>query len=84
MTGYFDDPDKITYPEADRIVSEYLDEKAGQRSRTTSHTVSQWADLPGNLHNKKRLHDALSRLCEETGDKWAGRTVFRVPRDPQQ
>lgn len=79
MTGFFEDPDKLTYPEADRLVAEYLSEN-GERPRTTSRDVLRWAEVQDTPHNQRRVHDALQRVCEPTDANWAGRTVFEIPR----
>jgi len=79
--SFYSDDGRISYPEADRIVTEYIDERAGQKPRTTSRRVLEWADLPDNLHNQRRIHDALSRFCVPLDTDWAGRTVFQLPTD---
>lgn len=81
MSPFFEDGSKITYPEADRIVEEYVDERGAQRPRTTSRDVLDWADVPDTPHNQRRVHDALTRLCEPLDVNWAGRTVFRLTAD---
>lgn len=81
MTRFFTDDDKITYPKADRLVEAYLDERGAQRARVTSRDVLDWAEVPDDPHNQRRLHDALSAVCEATDENWAGRTVFELPDD---
>lgn len=79
--GYFDNNDRITYPQADRIVDAYITEMAAQKTRATSRDVLEWSDAPDIASNQKRVHDALSRVCDRTGDHWSGRTVFRLPNE---
>lgn len=79
--SYFEADDRITYPEADEIAAAYLDAKGAQRSTVTSRAVLDWADVDDSTANQKRIHDALSLLCEATKKDWAGRTVFKVPDD---
>ena len=84
MSGFYEESDKISYPQADRLASDYIDDKAGQRTRTTSKDLLEWADTPDTPHNRQRAHDALERLCQPTGANWAGRTVFRLPGNSEQ
>lgn len=83
MKRFYENAEKLTYPEADQLVDEYLAEMATQREHTTSVAVLRWSERPNTVHNRKRVHDALRRVCEVTGEKWAGRTVFRIPDDDQ-
>lgn len=83
MSGFFESSNKISYPEADRLASDYVDEKAGQRTRTTSKDLLEWAEISDTPHNRQRAHDALERICRTTGANWAGRTVFQLPDDSQ-
>lgn len=78
---YSDDPDRLDYPEADRVVREYLRRNADTQPQTTSVSVLNRSDYPNDHHNRERVHDALSRLCNPTDDNWAGRTVFKIPDD---
>lgn len=82
--GFFEDGDKITYPEADRLVASYIEERGGQTARATSREVLDWADVPDTSHNQRRAHDALSRLCQPLDANWAGRTVFQLPSDTSE
>lgn len=79
--SFFEDPEKISYPDADKMVDRYITEMASQRSTTTSVDVIRWADVENNSHNRKRVYDALNRVCEETESNWAGRTVFEIRGD---
>lgn len=81
MTGFYEADDKITYPDADRLVGEYLDERGAERARVTSRDVLEWSEVPDSLHNQRRVHDALKQLCTALESDWAGRTVFRVPAE---
>lgn len=78
--GFFSDEDKLDYPAADRLVADWL-QRHEQSARTTSVDVLKWSDYPNSHHNRKRVYDALTVVCERTDDNWAGRTVFRVPAD---
>jgi len=84
MSEFFEDSDKITYPDADGIVADYLEERAADRVRVTSRDVLEWSEVPDTSHNQRRIHDALTRLCEPTEANWAGRTVFRVTSDTRK
>lgn len=84
MTAFFEDDSKITFPEADRIVGEYIDARGGERTRTTSRDVLDWAEVPDTPHNQRRIHDGLTRFCEPLDANWAGRTVFRLPNSEIQ
>lgn len=75
--GFYDDPDRLDYPQAERLVRRYL--RGHQRPQVTSVDVLKWSDYPNDRHNRKRVYDTLSRLCIETDSNWAGRTVFQVP-----
>lgn len=81
---FFEDGSKITYPQADRLVAEYIDERGGQRARVTSREVLDFGEVPDTAHNQQRAHDALRRLCEPLEENWAGRTVFRLPNQRDQ
>lgn len=81
MTGFFEDDDKLTYPQADRLVGEYVAEKGEQRAQATSREVLEWAAVPDTAHNQRRVHDALTRLCDPLDANWAGRTVFELPNE---
>lgn len=83
MSEFYSDPERITYPEADRIVDEYVAARGAQRARTTSRDVLGYGDVPNNAHNQRRVHDALSRRCEPLEANWAGRTVFQLPNDTE-
>lgn len=75
MTDWYDD-DRLTFAEADELVAEYIDAVGDQRTRTTTVDVLQWADVENRHHNRTRIYDALSAVCEPAEDNWAGRVVF--------
>jgi hypothetical protein len=77
---YADDPDRLSYPEAEGLVQRYL-QRGAQRPRTTSVDVLQWSDYPNDQHNRLRVYEALKALCAGTDDNWAGRTVFEIPEE---
>lgn len=83
-SDFFDDSSKLTYPQADRLVADYIEERGSMKARVTSRDVLNWSEAPDTVHNKRRVHDALSRPCEPTDANWAGRTVFELPADTQQ
>ena len=78
---FYQDPSKLTFPEADRVVDEYLHEMAAQRKHTTTVAVLRWSEMPNTIHNRNRIHDALSRVCVVTDETWSGRTVFRLTNE---
>lgn len=78
MTGFFQSDGRITYPEADRLVEEYLSRASVEKATVTSRDVLRWSDYPDDRANQRRVHDALKRVCEPIGKNWAGRTLFEV------
>lgn len=77
--SFFEDGEKITYPDADRLVDSFVDEMGAQKAQATSRDVLEYHEVADTTHNQRRIHDALTRLCEPTDQNWAGRTVFRIP-----
>lgn len=82
MTDWYDD-DRLTFAEADQLVSEYITAVGEQRTRTTTVDVLQWHDAENSHHNRTRIYDALSIVADETGDNWAGRTTFDLTTTDQ-
>lgn len=81
MTGFFEDGEKITYPEADRLVDEFIAEMGSQKAQATSRDILEYHEVPDITHNQRRVHDALTQCCVPTEANWAGRTVFELPAD---
>lgn len=77
--GFYDDAAKLAQPEADRLVVRYALAKGAQCNRATSVAVLRWADYPNDHHNRRRVHDALRRYCDPTGETSNGRHVFTLP-----
>jgi len=80
MSGFYDNPDKLDYPAADRLVRRYIRE-CSDRNQTTSVDVLRWSEYPNDHHNRQRVYDTLGRHAHQTDENWAGRTVFQLPNE---
>lgn len=78
-SGYYDDPTKITYDEADVLVEEYLGEKEAARSTLTSRDVADHFGVCRSTHNLQRLNDSLDRKCILLRERSPQR--FRIPEE---
>lgn len=76
--GFYADPDRLDYPQADRLVARYIDNHQ-TRPQTTTVDVLDWGDRPNDHHNRQRVYDSLCRQAIETDTNWQGRTVFELP-----
>lgn len=75
---YSDDPDRLAYPEAERLVTQYIDSHQ-TRPQATSVDVLEWAAYPNDHHNRQRVYNALCRHASESDTNWQGRAVFDLP-----
>lgn len=64
MSGYYEDPDKITFDEAERLVDRYIREYSDRRSRVCSTHVAETYDVESEHHNLIRISDALNDRLE--------------------
>lgn len=76
--SFYDDPERLDFPEADRLVADYI-ETHQTRPQATSVDVLDWGDHPNDHHNRQRVYDALCRQAEPSEANWKGRTVFDLP-----
>lgn len=76
--SFYDDPDRLDYPEADRLVAGYIDAHQ-TRPQATSVDVLTWAGYSNDHHNRQRVYDALCQQAQASETNWKGRTVFDLP-----
>lgn len=83
-SSFYDSEEHISYPEADRMVADYIDERGPEKRRVTTKQILRWRGVEDNHHNRLRVHGALEDVCDPLDRNWAGRTVFELPRDSDQ
>lgn len=72
MPGYYEDPDKITFDDAEIIVERYIREYSDRRSRVTCRNVARAYEVESSHHNLVRINSALDDRLEtsrESGSK---------------
>lgn len=79
--SFYDDPDRLSYPEAETLVREYL--RKTQRERTTSVGVLDWSDYPNTHHNRRRVFEELQRYATPMDIQRGGRRLFDIPEEIQ-
>lgn len=70
--NYYDDPEKITFDKAERLVEQYIREHEERRCRVTSTQVVRSFELEESHHNLIRVSRALDERLErsrESGSK---------------
>jgi hypothetical protein len=77
--GFYSSPDKLSFPQAESLVLDFLWDMGDQKSHVTSVDVLKHSEYPNDAHNRRRVRKALSDACTPTDDHWSGRKVFRVP-----
>lgn len=74
--GFYDDSDKITFDEADRLVSDFKRRYKDRRTYVRAKDVCQELEIEASMHNKIRIHEALEKECEAI--KKSNGTKFRM------
>lgn len=75
--SFFDGDDKLAYPEAERVVRQYLQRSTAATCTTVA--VLNSSDFPNSSHNRKRIYWALEEIGTELDDRRQGRVVFQLP-----
>lgn len=77
--GFYDDEEKITFDNADVIVDRYLRQYHSRRTFVRTRDICGEMDVKNSMHNKIRIHEALSKQCKEI--KKADGSKFKIPKD---
>lgn len=74
--GFYNDDDKLTFDDAERIVDDYIREYKNRRTYVRTKNICNEMDIDGSMHNKLRIHDALEKRCEPI--KRSNGTKFKI------
>lgn len=65
MRGFYLDNDKLDIVQAEKIIAEYVEERAGMKSCIRPNQVLCRADVPDNSHNYVRIQRVIEENCRE-------------------
>lgn len=78
MSGYYSDPDKLTFDKAGVLVERYIEENGEMVQRVTCKDVARKFDVEQSHHNLIRLNSALDDRLEVARESGAKATQYTL------
>ena len=79
MTGYYEDSEKLTFDEADRIVNRFLREFDSRKTHVTCKDIISVYEIEMRHHNLIRINKALDKKLETTRESGSRTKQYKMP-----
>lgn len=79
--GYYANQDKLTFDEADVLVTRYIREYTGVRCYTKSRHVADAYEVEPIRHNLIRITDAMGRHLEPVDNSGTSTALYKMTDD---